>query len=216
MNKSHLSIKQAADYIGVSLSTLYRWHKSGKLLPDLFTLGGHRRYSLLSLENRFNTKKKTEKSGQVLCYARVSTYSQKNDLTTQIQVLNQYCDTHHFKNYKVISDLGSGLNYNKKGLNLLIENIVSGKIQKIIITHKDRLLRFGYELIVKLCSLFKTELVIINNQENLTYEQQFCSDICEIMTVFSSRLYGRRSHKNKKELEKNKYIEQINCDKNLI
>jgi len=195
MNKTYLSIKKAANYIGVSLSTLYRWHKSGKLLPDLFTLGGHRRYSIINLDKTF---KKEEKSTKVLCYARVSTHSQKNDLTTQIQVLNQYCDTHQLKNHKVISDLGSGLNYNKKGLNLLIENIVSGKIQKIIITHKDRLLGFGYELIVKLCNLFKTELIIINNKENLTYEQQFCSDICEIMTVFSSRLYGRRSHKKKK------------------
>jgi len=199
MNKTYLSINQAANYIGVSLSTLYRWHKSGKLLPDLFTLGGHRRYSILNLDKIF---KKDEKSTKVLCYARVSTHSQKNDLITQIKVLNQYCDTHQFKNYKMISDLGSGLNYNKKGLNLLIENVVSGKIAKIIITHKDRLLRFGYELIVKLCSLFKTELIIINNKENLTYEQQFCSDICEIMTVFSSRLYGKRSHKNKKQLDK--------------
>lgn len=89
----------------------------------------------------------------------MSTYSQKNDLLTQIKVLNQYCDTHHLKNHKMISDLGSGLNYNKKGLNLLIELIVSGEIQKIIITHKDRLLRFGTELIVKLCHLFKTEII---------------------------------------------------------
>jgi len=195
MNKTYLSINKAANYIGVSLSTLYRWHKSGKLLPDLFTLGGHRRYSILNLDKIF---KKDEKSTKVLSYARVSTYSQKNDLIIQRKVLDQYCDTHHLKNYKMISDLGSGLNYNKKGLNLLIESIVSGDIQKIIITHKDRLLRFGYELIVKLCSLFKTELIIINKPENLTYEQQFCSDICEIMTVFSSRLYGKFSHKNKK------------------
>jgi len=149
------------------------------------------------------SKKKENKNDnrKVICYARVSTHSQKKDLETQKQVLLKYCNDNKIKNHELINDLGSGLNYKKKGLNKIIELIVSNKIKQIIVTHKDRLLRFGSEIIKKLCELFNVEFLILNFDESKSFEQGFCEDICEIMTVFSSKLYGKRSHKNKKSLK---------------
>ena len=92
--------------------------------------------------------------------------------------------------------------YKKKGFNKLIELITTQKIKQIIVTHKDRLLRFGSEIITKLCHLFNVKFFIINFNEEKTFEQEFCEDICEIMTVFSSKLYVKRSHKNKNALLK--------------
>jgi predicted site-specific integrase-resolvase len=97
----------------------------------------------------------------------------------------------------VIEDLGSGLNYQKKGLKLLIKRICSGEVGRLVVTHKDRLLRFGSELVFALCEQFGTEVVIINRSEDSSYEEDLARDVLEIITVFSARLYGSRSHQNK-------------------
>lgn len=108
---------------------------------------------------------------KIIAYARVSTHKQKNDL-------------------------GSDLNFNKKGLNNLIHSITSCSISKLILTYKDRLLRFGSEIIFKLCDIFNIEVIIINDKQEKSSEQELSEDLCEIFTVFSARLHGRRSHKN--------------------
>ena len=122
-------------------------------------------------------------------------------LLTQQKVLNNIAKINNYNDFMLISDLGSGLNCKKKGLNQMLELIVSKKIRKNIITHRDRMVRFGFELIQKLCSIFNVEISILYNDENISEDQQFCADICEIMTVFSSRLYGKRFHKNKKKCQ---------------
>ncbi|NJM62568.1 MAG: IS607 family transposase, partial [Oscillatoriales cyanobacterium RU_3_3] len=96
---------------------------------------------------------------------------------------------------------GSGLNYSKKGLKRLIGLIVDSRVERLVITHKDRLLRFGSELIFSLCEQFGTEVVIINRTEDASFEEDASADVLEIITVFSARLYGSRSHKNKKIVE---------------
>ena len=90
------------------------------------------------------------------------------------------------------------MNFKKKGLNTLIELIISQSISTLILTYKDRLLRFGNDIIFKLCHIFNIKIIILNNDINKTCEQEFSEDLCEIITVFSARLYGKRSHKNKK------------------
>ncbi len=126
--------------------------------------------------------------------------NKKNDLENQKNTLKNYCINNNINNYKIISDLGSGLNFKKKGLNILIELIISQSISTLILTYKDRLLRFGNDIIFKLCHIFNIKIVILNNDINKTCEQEFSEDLCEIITVFSARLYGKRSHKNKKTL----------------
>lgn len=101
----------------------------------------------------------------------------------------------------MIRDLGSGLNFKKKGLQKLIELLLSGDVSRLVIANKDRLLRFGSELIFTICEHHEVEVVILNKKEDATFEEDLASDVLEIITVFSARLYGSRSHKNKKLLE---------------
>jgi predicted site-specific integrase-resolvase len=115
-------------------------------------------------------------------------------------VLESYCASHGW-NFEVISDLGSGLNYHKRGLVRLIKLICSYQVERLVLSHKDRLLRFGSELIFSLCEIFGTEVVIINRTFDSTFEEDLVNEVLEIITVFSARLYGSRSHKNQKIVE---------------
>jgi len=141
---------------------------------------------------------KTDEDKITLCYSRVSSYDQKEDLKRQSAKLLEYCDEKNLKNIELIEDLGSGLNFKKKGLKKLIKLIISSKISKLIIIHKDRLLRFGSDLLINLAKEFDIETVILN-EKVLTFEQELSQDVLEIITVFSAKLYGSRSHKNKKK-----------------
>ncbi len=132
-------------------------------------------------------------------YARVSSHDQKKDLITQAELLGAYCATHGWR-YEVIEDLGSGMNYRKKGLKKLLNAIINREIKRLVITHKDRLLRFGAEIVFTLCESRNIEVVIINQGEQASFEEELTKDVLEIITVFSARLYGSRSHKNKKLL----------------
>lgn len=130
----------------------------------------------------------------------MSSRDQKNDLIRQVEVLEQYCSKQGFE-YEVIQDLGSGMNYYKKGLTKLLNLILESKVKRLVITHKDRLLRFGAELIFAICAAKEIEVIIINQgEENLKFEEELAQDVLEIITVFSARLYGSRSKKNKKLL----------------
>lgn len=127
-------------------------------------------------------------------------------------MLSAYCEQREW-DYEVIRDLGSGLNYNKKGLLKLLTLIVSGEVRRLVITHKDRLMRFGAELVFSLCEMFNTEVIIINRTTATSPEEDLAQDVLEIITVFSARLYGLRSHQNKAlvdELEKTAKIIQDN------
>jgi putative resolvase len=190
---SKLSIGEAAKLKGVSISTLRRWEAEGKLMPER-TANGHRRYELSQLLGI-----KSELS-YTIGYCRVSSHDQKEDLARQKQVLELFCASSGWQ-FEIIEDLGSGLNYSKKGLKRLIRLIVDSKVERLVLTHKDRLLRFGSELIFSLCEHFGTEVVVINRTEDSTFEEDLATDVLEIITVFSARLYGSRSHKNKKIVE---------------
>ena len=118
----------------------------------------------------------------------------------QAEWLEAFCAAKGWRN-EVISDLGSGLNYRKKGLHRLLEMILHKRIRRLVLTHKDRLLRFGSELIFALCEIQNVEIVIINKGDPPTFEEELAQDVIEIITVFSARrLYGSRSHKTKRLL----------------
>lgn len=189
-----ISVKEAAKLLGITPKTLRIWEKDGKV-KSIRTNGGHRRYKVSDL---IGNKKQ---DSITIAYARVSTSEQKEDLKRQEIVLENYCSSKGYS-FEIISDLGSGLNYKKKGLVKLIKLICSNNIERLVISHKDRLLRFGSELIFSLCENFGVEVVIINRSEESTFEEDLANDVLEIITVFSSRLYGSRSHKNKKIIEK--------------
>ena len=140
-----------------------------------------------------------------MAYARVSSNDQKEDLKRQIIVLESYCAKNGWS-FEVIQDLGSGLNYRKRGLIKLIKLICTNQVERLVITHKDRLLRFGAELLFTLCEIFGTEVIIINRTEDSTFEEDLAQDVLEIITVFSARLYGSRSHKNQKIVQQLKEV----------
>jgi Predicted site-specific integrase-resolvase len=191
---SLVSIGVAANEMGVHPDTLRRWEREGKIEPVERTPGGRRRYDLSKL--RHLTPHKAPSSRTTIAYARVSTSGQKDDLVRQVALLESYCAAQGWT-YEVITDVGSGLNYHKRGLRQLISRICSGEVGRLVLSHKDRLLRFGSELVFSLCEHFSCEVVIVNASESSTFEEDLANDVIEIVTVFSARLYGSRSHKNK-------------------
>lgn len=191
-------IGQAAKELGVSRETLRRWETAGKIQVER-TPNGHRRYDLSKLHGI--APRPPLANRLTLAYARVSSHDQKEDLIRQVALLESYCAANGWT-YEVIQDLGSGLNYNKKGLQQLIQRVCFGQVGRLVLTHKDRLLRFGSELVFALCEAYNTEVVIINQgQQPLSFEEELTQDVLEIITVFSARLYGSRSHKNRKLIE---------------
>jgi len=192
-----VSIGKIAKELGVCRDTLRRWEAKGKITAER-TPRGHRRYDLSKILGLLPRTQSLQKN--TVAYARVSSHDQKNDLTRQSDVLETFCAANGWT-YEIIQDLGSGLNYQKRGLRKLIQSICSGKIDRLVLTHKDRLLRFGAELIFSLCEQFGIEVIIINKTENASFEDDLVQDVLEIITVFSARLYGARSRKNQKVLE---------------
>ena len=192
-----VAIGEAAEALGVSITTLRRWEVEGKMIPERIA-SGHRRYDLTKL--RPETFHESATARRTIAYARVSSHDQKADLERQKQVLELYCARQGWT-FEVLADLGSGMNYQKKGLKRLLNAIIDGQIGRLVITHKDRLLRFGAELVFAMCEAKGVEVVILNQGEDTTFEEDLAKDVLEIITVFSARLYGSRSRKNQKLLD---------------
>ena len=195
-----LSTKQVCQFVGISLSSFYRYCKSGLIKPDFFTPGGHRRFSSSHIKQVFNL---SNSASLIVAYSRVSSHDQKKDLAVQEAKLISfatnlpYFNPNHFIS---ITDLGSGLNYKKKGLKYLLSLILNQQINTLILNHKDRLLRFGSEIIFNLCEFFKIKVIIVEEVADKSFEETLSADVIELMTVFCAKLYGKRSHKNKKIL----------------
>ncbi len=190
-----IKIGEAAKLLGVSLQTLRKWERTGELSPDRKSQGGTRYYDM----DRLLGQRKIE-TDLTIAYARVSSHDQKDDLKRQAQRLESYCTAKGWS-FEVIQDLGSGMNYRKRGLKRLLDLILDRRISRLVLTHKDRLLRFGAELVFTLCEARQVEVVIINQGEDVSFEEELAQDVLEIITVFSARLYGSRSHKNRKLVE---------------
>ena len=198
-----MTIGEASKVLGVSITTLRRWEKEGRLQPDEITPGGHRRYDLMKLRPELFRLQRSDR--KTVAYARVSSHDQKEDLERQKQVLEMYCAAQGWT-FEVIADLGSGMNYHKKGLKRLLNAILQDEVGRLVITHKDRLLRFGAEVVFAICEAKEVEVVILNQGEDTTFEEDLAKDVLEIITVFSARLYGSRSRKNQKLIEGMKQV----------
>lgn len=187
-----LSIGKFAKTVGVTTTTLRRMHQSGELIPAHISNGGTRYYSTeqLKLFQSSNTER------IVIGYCRVSTPSQKDDLEIQVQNVKSYMYAKGYK-FDIIKDIGSGINYKKKGLKELINRIENNEVSKVVILYKDRLIRFGFELIEYLCEINNVEIEVIDNSE-CSKEKELTDDLIQIITVFANRLYGQHSKKTKR------------------
>lgn len=187
-----MSIGKFAKEIGLSVQHLRKLHNDNILVPSVITKGGTRYYSeeqLLEYLNKDNLPQQLP----IILYARVSTRSQKDDLERQIENLKAYAISKGYS-FEIITDIGSGINYNKKGLKDLIQKINNKEISKIVILYKDRLIEFGFELIEYLCELNNIEIEIIDNT-TISKEAELTNDLIQIITVFANKLYGARSKK---------------------
>lgn len=192
------SIGKFSKLIGKTTKTIRSWDNEGKLKPAYKTSGGHRMYSEKQVNEILGTKNINKIN---IGYCRVSSKNQENDLTRQKELVENYLSTKG-KQYEIITDIGSGLNYQKKGLIKLINDITSNKIDTIVVLHKDRLVRFGFELIKIIAENFNSKIEIINKMDDKSDEQNLVDDILNIIHVFSCKLNGKRSHINKEIMKK--------------
>ena len=183
--------------MGVSAQTLRNWDKNGKLHPHHTFSNGYRYYSHEQLNQVMNIKPNLNRI--VIGYCRVSSNKQKDDLERQIEDMKLYL-TSQGKPFEIISDIGSGINYKKKGLKELIRRISQNKVEKVVVLYKDRLLRFGFELVEYIASLYNCDIEIIDNTEK-PEQEELVEDLVEIITVFSCKLQGKRANKARKLVE---------------
>ena len=190
----YYSINQFSKILGVSAQTLRNWDNNGKLHPHHTSTNGYRYYSHEQLNQVMNITPNLNR--QVIGYCRVSSNKQKDDLERQVENMKLYL-TAQGKPFEIITDIGSGINYKKKGLRELIKLITQNKVDKIVVLYKDRLLRFGFELVEYIASLYGCEIEIIDNTEK-SEQQELVEDLVQIITVFSCKLQGKRANKARK------------------
>ena len=212
MNTSNVTNYKPKDFaalLGVSVKTLQRWDREGILKANRTPTD--RRYYTYSQYLRFKGVVTEDDNRKVVIYARVSTKNQKDDLQNQVSFLRVFCNARGMIVDECIEDYGSGLNYNRKKWNDLLEEVMDNKVKTIIVTHKDRFVRFGYEWFEKFCMKFNTSIVVVNNEE-LSPQEELVQDIVSILHVFSCRLYGLRKYK--KQIREDKEIAQELQDRN--
>ena len=199
MNTSNITNykpKDFAELLGVSVKTLQRWDRDGILKANRTPTD--RRYYTYDQYLQFKGIQTENDIRDTVIYARVSTRNQKDDLQNQVEFLKQFCNAKGIIVNQCVEDFGSGLNYNRKKWNRLLDEVMANKIKTIVISNKDRFIRFGYDWFEKFCEKFNTKIIIVNN-ETLSPNEELVQDIISILHVFSCRLYGLRKYKNQIE-----------------
>ena len=198
-NITNYKTKDFAELLGVSVKTLQRWDREGTLKANRTPTD--RRYYTYNQYLQFKGIDTENDTRQIVIYARVSTRDQKDDLQDQVSFLRQFCNARGVIVDQCIEEYGSGLNYNRKKWNQLLDEVMEQTIKTIIVTHKDRFIRFGYDWFEKFCMKFNTTIV---NNEELSPQEELVQDIVSILHVFSCRLYGLRKYK--KQIERDEEI----------
>ena len=189
------SISKTADILGVSQKTLRVWDKQNKLIPVL-TSGGHRRYKESDI-NAFIGIDPISNDNKEICviYARVSSQKRKmsGDLDRQSQRLSEYCAKHNLYVEHIIKDVGSGLNDKRIGFNQLTNLVITGKVNKVIVEHKDRLTRFQFNFIKKIFKTFGVDIIVIDDKDEISDIEELTRDMMSLLACFSVKYYGKRS-----------------------
>jgi len=186
---------EAAKRLGVTRMTVLRWIKAGKI--KAYKVGREHRIPESEIKRILEGKVPDE----VVIYARVSSRDQKEDLERQVEYLKGYCTTKGYKVARIITDIASGLNEDRKGLRQLFRLVESGEITKVVIACRDRLTRFGFRYLEQYFSSHGVEIEAIFDDESKTPEKELVEDLLSIVTSFAGKLYGMRSHKKKRLVE---------------
>ena len=204
----YMSGKKASELLGVHQRTLHLWDLKNQI-DVMRAPGGKRFYNVnkylkeqglictnientnvkcVNMEDLNDTNEKVK-----ICYARVSSIGQQNDLERQKELLKNLYPTHI-----LIDDIGSGIKLTKRGILKIIDLAIKGKIDELVIVHKDRLARFGYDLIEYIIKTYSSgKIIIINQKEEIEPEEEMVKDVLEIMNVFVAKMNGRRKYKKK-------------------
>ena len=203
----YYSAKKVTEILGVTAQTLRNWDKEGKLKPSYVKSNGYRYYSEDSILS-YTQERKTKKNLNVIGYARVSSKKQSDDLERQVNNLKTYLDS-KYTDYEIITDIGSGINYTKPGLKKLIEKINRKEVDLIVVLYKDRLLRFGFELVEYFAELNNVKIEILDKIDK-NQDQELVEDLVQIITVFSCKIQGKRKAKTKEIIDEfSQKIEKI-------
>ena len=198
MNQEFTKGSKAAKLLGVHQRTLYQWEEKG-LIETIRTPGGMRLYNV----NKFKLTNglikddiddiTNEETGMNICYCRVSSQSQKDDLIRQVGFMKR-----KFPEYTIITDIGSGLNLNKRGIRKIIDLSIAGKINNLVVAYKDRLTRFGFELIESFINDYSGgTITVLFNKENIDAEAEIVQDIMSILNVYMAKINGLRKYRKK-------------------
>lgn len=202
---NYIGTKKTLDILGISRMTLLKLEKENKI-EILKTIGGHRKYNVekfikdnkkesekMNIKNEKEIPIKEEIKKLNICYVRVSTQNQKDDLKHQKDYMVK-----KYKDYEIIEDIGSGINFNRHGLRKIIKLAIEGKINKLVVAYKDRLTRFGYELIEDIIKEYSNGEIIIENENKIKEpEEELVYDVLQILNVYTAKMNGLRKYKNK-------------------
>lgn len=189
MSNEWINPETAAKALGVCTRTLIAWANAGKI-EHRVTPGGHRRYRIPKKETK--DEQSESKPRRMVCYARVSSSSQKKDLERQINLLRE-----EYPSHQMVQDIGSGLNYKRKGLKTILGYALRGELQELVVTYKDRLMRWGFEILQEIVRNSNGKIVVLNQEKDSSPEEELTQDMLSIVTVFSARIHGMRSHRNR-------------------
>lgn len=191
MNENKLyTPQQLSKLIGVTQQTLLQWANDGKLQVQK-TQGGHRRYVYANLTNASEARSNEKKQ---FIYARVSSAKQHKDLQRQIALLQT-----NYPTFEVIQDIGSGINFRRRGLMSLLERVFEGNVSKVVVAHRDRLTRFGFELFEYIFTRFGVSIEVLSDEDIKEPHTELAKDLLSIVTVFSARYYGSRNYSDMQE-----------------
>jgi putative resolvase len=203
--EKYVSGKKACDILGVHTKTLHNWDRD-KLIQTIRTPGNKRLYNVGKFLENHSVACKNDKECKFdkpesnkklnICYARVSSVGQKDDLERQKEIIKN-----KYPKHTMIEDIGSGINLNRKGLRRIIKLAIGGKINEVIILHKDRLTRFGYELIEDIIKEYSDgEIIVMEQKERMEPEDEIVRDVMELMNVFVAKVNGLRKSRRKNKL----------------
>jgi len=189
MNEEFISAKEARRLLGVATATLINWDNQGKITTSR-TPSGRRIYSKQEVLKFSSSNQSVVK--KTICYCRVSSKKQMDDLERQKDFFKS-----RYPDAELVTDVGSGINWKRKGLKTILESAMSGGIKEVVVAHRDRLCRFAFELFELIFQMYQVELIVLNNQNQESSEVELADDIMSIVHVYSCRQMGRRRYTKK-------------------
>jgi putative resolvase len=192
MNDEYITSQKAKEILQVSIKTLYRWSDAGKI-RFITTPSNRKRYNIKDVLN-FKNSSPTPFSKKKICYCRVSSNKQMDDLGRQQDFFKS-----KYPDHELVTDVGSGINWKRKGLQTILEQSMSGHISEIVVAHRDRLCRFAFELLEWIFKTNNVKLVVLDEENECSKEKELADDILSIVHIYSCRQMGRRRYKNKKD-----------------